>query len=98
MKEVCGAGWRVGYNRYWTGQNSWQATPKVDDIVSALEECYALTSGQKDKLSKAAVKHASAYSLPRVVDEHFLPALREIEQRFANQQPVTIAPRLKAAA
>ena len=40
------------------------------------------------------------YALPKVLKQYMLPALRTVEHRFANQQPVTIAPRyeLKAAA
>jgi glycosyltransferase involved in cell wall biosynthesis len=98
MKEVCGAGWHVDYQRYWTGQNSWQAMPDVDDIASALEECYSLSAAKRAKLSQAAIRHAQQYAVPRVVREHFVPALRQIEQRFANQEPVRIKPRLRAAA
>jgi glycosyltransferase involved in cell wall biosynthesis len=54
MQEVCGAGWHVAYERSWTGQNSWQASPDVDDIVSALEECYALRPGRRVALSQSA--------------------------------------------
>ena len=42
MSEVCGAGWKVGYERHWTDQASWQARPHVEEIVESLEECYAL--------------------------------------------------------
>ena len=98
MQEVCQAGWHVKYQKHWTGQNSWQANPDVDDIVSALEECYGLPPGQRAKLSQGAQRHAAGYALPRVMKEHFLPALREVEHRFANQNPVSIAPRLRAAA
>jgi glycosyltransferase involved in cell wall biosynthesis len=44
MREVCGAGWHVKHQPYWTGLGSWQAIPDVDDIVSALEECYDRSS------------------------------------------------------
>lgn len=98
MREVCGAGWHVKYQRHWTGQNSWQANPDVDDIVSALEDCYSLGGGQRRRLALSAQRHAQQYALPRVVKEHMLPALRVVEQRLASQAPVTIAPRLRAAA
>ena len=98
MQEVCQAGWHVKYQKHWTGQNLWQANPDVDDIVSALEECYGLPPGQRAKLSQGAQRHAAGYALPRVMKEHFLPVLREVEHRFANQNPVSIAPRLRAAA
>jgi glycosyltransferase involved in cell wall biosynthesis len=98
MKEVCGVGWHVEYRPYWSGLNSWQAVPDVDDIASALEECYSLKKWQREKMAVAARRHALDYSLPKVLKQHMLPALRAAEQRFSRQRPVTIAPRLKAAA
>jgi glycosyltransferase involved in cell wall biosynthesis len=98
MREVCGAGWQVKTSPVWTGQNSWMAQPDVDDIVSALEECAGLSAAAREKLSGSARKHAMAYDLGRVVKRHMLPALRAAEQRFAAQRPVTVSPRLKAAA
>jgi glycosyltransferase involved in cell wall biosynthesis len=98
MKEVCAAGWHVKWDPYWTGQNSWMATPDVDDIVSALEECHDLPDRQRQQLADVGRRHALEYSLPRVLKEHMLPALRVAEQRFRDRDPVTVAPRLKAAA
>ena len=51
MKEVCGAGWKVPADAYWTGQKSWQAMPRVEEIVKALEECYGLTTDERVALS-----------------------------------------------
>jgi glycosyltransferase involved in cell wall biosynthesis len=99
MSEVCGAGWQVDMDqRYFTGLSSWQAIPSVSDIRDALEDCYTMPAGQRRKLSDGARKHALGYALPRVLKQHMLPALRAAEQRFALQAPVTIRPRLKAAA
>jgi glycosyltransferase involved in cell wall biosynthesis len=98
MKEVCQAGWHVDFAPYWTGQNSWMATPDVDDIVSALEECHDLPKRRREQLAQCAREHALEYSLPRVLQQHMLPALRIAEQRFRDRDPVTVAPRLKAAA
>lgn len=99
MSEVCGAGWHVSHRPYWTGLNSWQAVPDVDDIVSALEECYGLSGTQRAKLSLAARRHAQEYALPKVFKQFMLPALRVVEQRFSGQRPVRIRPReLKQAA
>ena len=47
MSEVCGAGWKVGYERYWTDQASWQARPHVEEIVESLEACYALDAAAR---------------------------------------------------
>jgi glycosyltransferase involved in cell wall biosynthesis len=98
MKEVCQAGWHVDYEPYWTGQNSWMASPKVNDIASALEECHGLSKRRREQMAQAARKHALEYHLPRVFKQHMLPALRVAEQRFRDRDPVTVSPRLKAAA
>lgn len=98
MRELAHAGWKVSHDRYWTGLNSWQAIPNVDEIATALEECHGLQDSQRKQLSKDARRHALKYALPRVVDEFMLPALRTAERRFSMQKPVTIKPRLKAAA
>lgn len=98
MREVCGAGWHVKHTPHWTGLNSWQAIPDVDDIVSALEECYTLSGQQREKLKRTARQHALSYDVHRVMKQHWLPALRVAEQRFRDRDPVTVSPRLKAAA
>ena len=99
MPEVAGAGWHTKpAQRYWTGLNAWQAIPDPDDILAALEECYGLSEVERDRLSRQARQHALKYNLPLVLKEHMLPALRRIEQRFASQRPVTIAPRKAVAA
>ncbi len=98
MSEVCGAGWQVDHDPYFTGLNSWQAIPRVPDIVDALEDCYTQPAGQRLKMSEGARKHALEYDVQRVMKLHMLPALKAAEQRFALQDPVTIKPRLKAAA
>jgi glycosyltransferase involved in cell wall biosynthesis len=98
MREVCAAGWHVDHTPYWTGLNSWQAVAKPDDILSALEECYALPKRKREQLAAAARKHALKYDTDRVFQQHLLPALKIVEQRFTDRHPVSIAPRLKAAA
>lgn len=85
MREVAGAGWHVKHQPFWTGLGSWQATPDVNDIVSALEECYAMSPQQREKLGKAARRHAMKYDVRRVFKQDWLPAMREIERRFADR-------------
>jgi glycosyltransferase involved in cell wall biosynthesis len=98
MTEVCGAGWRVGFDRAWTGQNSWMAAPHVSEIEDALEECYGLSGSTRSKLSAGAVKHAQQYDVRRVLKQHWLPALRTIERRFGSQEPIRIPSRARVAA
>jgi len=99
MPEVAGdAGWKVTHRPYWSGLNSWQAIPDIDAITEALEECYGLTVAQRAQRADEARCHAEGYDAPRVLEEHFLPALRRAEQRFVLRQPVTIPSRRRAVA
>lgn len=98
MKEVCGAGWKVGCRPQWTGQRSWQAYPDVEEIVASLEEAYALSASEKTALSKKARKHAERYDADRVLGTHFLPALAEIEKRLAERAEERAPVEIKAAA
>jgi glycosyltransferase involved in cell wall biosynthesis len=98
MREVCGSGWHVKHQPYWTGLGSWQAIPDVDDILSALEECHGRKPTLRHQMARGARRHAQQYALPGVLKQYMLPALRIAEQRFSRQAPVHIAPRARAAA
>jgi hypothetical protein len=100
MRETTAEGmWRVKHSPYWTGLGSWQAIPDVDDIVSALEDCYSMPRKQRQQLQEEAREHAVKYDVQTVFKDHMLPALRQAEQRFNRQNVIQIAPRqLKAAA
>ena len=50
MSEVCGAGWKVGYDRVWTPMRAWQAWPDVEEVVESLEQCYALSEDDRREL------------------------------------------------
>lgn len=82
MVEVCGAGWRVEFDRVWTGQLSWQARPRVEDIADALEQCYALPTAGTDAIRAQAREHALGYDADLVVQEYFLPALARVSERL----------------
>ena len=96
MTEVTGAGWHVGGRKIWTGQNSWQRSPNVEEIHDALEECYHLTQAERDALSAKAREHALEYSHTKVFDEYWVPVLASLEDRFQQEAPITIAPRVAA--
>ena len=87
MSEVCGAGWKVGYERHWTDQASWQARPRVDELVESLEACYALDEKSRRELSARARDHALQYDADRVLAEHWLPALEEVAARLPGLTP-----------
>jgi glycosyltransferase involved in cell wall biosynthesis len=82
MSEVCGAGWKCGYQRYWTDQSSWQARPHLEEIVESLEACYRLSEPERRELSARAREHALQYDVDRVLEQHWLPALDAIARRL----------------
>lgn len=82
MKEVCGAGWKVACKPYWTPQRSWQAVAEVEDIVTSLEAAYGQSATERKDMAAAARRHAMFYDADRVYQDHFLPALEEINHRI----------------
>jgi glycosyltransferase involved in cell wall biosynthesis len=92
MSEVCGAGWKVGYDRVWTPMRAWQAWPDVEEVVESLEQCYTLSGDDRRELGARAREHALRYDADRVLEEHWLPALEEIERRLADRRPLRVAP------
>jgi glycosyltransferase involved in cell wall biosynthesis len=96
MQEVCGAGWKVDYQRRWTGQRAWQAEPDIDGIYSALEDCYALSDKDRKALSVKARNFTSRYDIDYVVPELMLPALEQARERHEERRPVSI-PAMSAA-
>jgi glycosyltransferase involved in cell wall biosynthesis len=82
MREVCGAGWKVGYERYWTDQSSWQARPHLEEMVESLEAAYAQPAAERAALSRRAREHALAYDADRVLEEHWTPALNALARRL----------------
>jgi glycosyltransferase involved in cell wall biosynthesis len=90
MSEVCGVGWKVGYDRVRTPMRSWQAWPKLDEVVEALEACFA---ADRAALSARAREHAVRYDVDVVFDRYWLPALAELERRIADRAPVRIPAR-----
>ncbi len=98
MPEIAGAGWHVACRPQWTGQNSWQATPDVDEIVESLNHCYSLPKAARQALSEKARKHALEYDVKLVLERDMLPALEAARQRFEDRKPVRLAEPLKVAA
>jgi glycosyltransferase involved in cell wall biosynthesis len=75
QSELCGAGWKVEVQPYWDHQQrSWFGTPKVPQIVAALEAAYAEPRG----VCKEAVEFAAQYEAGLVFDNYWKPALQQI--------------------
>lgn len=88
-KEVIAAGWKVGGQRFWTGQKSWQLLPYVEQIYEALEDCYALSTERRMQLADKARTHALKYDADTVAASYMLPALADIEERLGEQPELT---------
>lgn len=91
MKEVCGSGWKVACTPRWTQQRSWQVDPSVEAIIDSLEQAYNLSDAEREKASALAVNHASQYAVPKVMEDHFLPALKTVEERIEARKPIKLA-------
>lgn len=90
--ELVGAGWTVEGSKSFTPIGSWQVKPDVADIAHALELAY--TNARIPEMTSQAREFAEGYDVDHVLSEHMLPALAEVERRFAERGPQT----LKAAA
>lgn len=95
--EVCGSGWHVECKPFWTPQLSWQAVPDVDDMVSALNRAIGMSKAEKQHKRDKAREHAMNYSVPTVMSDHMLPALREVQKRLADRSSVSKTVLKKAA-
>ena len=60
MSEVCGAGWKCGYDRVWTPMRAWQAWPNVEEVVESLEQCYALSEQAQARARRSGPRARSA--------------------------------------
>jgi glycosyltransferase involved in cell wall biosynthesis len=89
MPEVAGdAGWHVGCRKAWTGQGAWQMTPDVEELVTALRQCYGMSRAEGKHRSQLARRHALGYAAPKVLDEYMLPALEAARERFRDREPL----------
>jgi len=90
MSEICGAGWKVGGQKYWNaGHGAWWKCPSVTEIYQAYEKAYALKNGKLTwnsddeqidwpELKQRAREFALGYDINRVVKEFWIPALEEL--------------------
>jgi glycosyltransferase involved in cell wall biosynthesis len=87
--ELVGAGWCVEGTRKWTPIGAWQFLPDVEDIAHALDCAYR----EKDNpaIPKKARAKAEEYDADRVLTEYMLPALEQVQERFAERKPVEVA-------
>ncbi len=72
QSELVGAGWGVGGQQRWAHWvGSWQFTPNIQELVSALERAY---SGPRPPLADA-VRFTDPYDHDEVIAGHWIPFL-----------------------
>lgn len=95
MPEIVanGAGWLVPVaHEEWTWQESYRAIPSTDGIIEALEKAYA-ARGDVALREKAYQGMKGHYDADLVLQQHWLPALRQIAAMIEPSTPKTIATR-----
>ena len=79
MSELASAGWLVGGQEQWSEQNTVRVVPSVERLVWALGEAHT----RAHRLAGPAREFALGYDIRRVMEEHWLPVLAELERRMA---------------
>ena len=82
MTELCGAGFLVSGTPYWTdGHTSMWVRPDIADIDQAYEAAWH--AWQQGTLPhKPAIDFAAQFAVDRVFEEHWVPCLAALEERF----------------
>jgi glycosyltransferase involved in cell wall biosynthesis len=84
VAPVSAGNWTVGGQKCWTGFNSWQMTPNVEEIVVCLEEAYDEAAADREKRRESVYYHAQEnYRADNVVEEHWKPVLDAARAEFA---------------
>jgi FkbM family methyltransferase len=74
MTELCGAGWKVGYERVWhDSQGAWMSVPRIGDIADAYEQAYDRARGED--MRAQAYAFAQDYDADQVTGTYWKPAL-----------------------
>jgi len=78
MPELCGSGWRVGYEKHWhDSQGGWAAVPRVGDIADAYAEAY--DRARDEDMRAKAWAFAQDYDADRVTEDYWSPVLARFE-------------------
>lgn len=87
MSQVAEVGWKVGGQRFYTPQESWQQVPDIEQIVWALDESYTSAT----RMREAAREFALGYDADRVMQDHWAPVLADLESRLPQEAEVLAA-------
>jgi FkbM family methyltransferase len=78
MPELCGSGWKVGYERMWhDSQGAWAAAPRIGDITDAYFQAYE--KARDESMRAEAYAFAQDYDADVVTERYWKPALATFE-------------------
>jgi len=83
MPELCFSGWKVeadGAEPYFTPLGAFQMLPRAGAIADKLEMAYQMRGNQEYR--KRATKGAQAYDADKIVQDHWIPTLKDIEAQL----------------
>jgi FkbM family methyltransferase len=79
MSELCGAGWKVGWEPTWhDSQGAWAAVPRIGEIVDAYEQAHE--KARDENLRAQARAFAQDYDADTVTEKYWRPMLASFEQ------------------
>jgi FkbM family methyltransferase len=91
MPELCGAGWKVGYEKMWhDSQGGWAAKPLIGDIADAYELAY--DKARSEDIRAEAWAFAQDYDADRVVAEYWKPVLAKFELALERRYDDLVTP------
>jgi FkbM family methyltransferase len=78
MPELCGSGWKVGWERMWhDSQGAWAAVPRIGDIADAYFQAYE--KARDESMRAEAWAFARDYDADAVTERYWKPALATFE-------------------
>jgi len=84
VAPVSAGNWTVGGQLEWTGFNSWQMTPSIEELVDRLEQAYNDSEAERNARRESVYYHAQEnYRADVVVEQHWKPTLEHVRAEFA---------------
>jgi glycosyltransferase involved in cell wall biosynthesis len=76
MPELCGSGWKVGWEKTWhDSQGGWAAVPRIGDIADAYEQAYE--KARDESMRAEAWAFAQDYDADVVTERYWRPLLEK---------------------
>lgn len=78
MPELCGSGWKVGWQKMWhDSQGAWAAVPSIGEIADAYEQAYK--NARDESMRVKAYAFAQDYDADVVAEKYWRPVLATFE-------------------